>query len=118
VRVAYHTDDWITDSRLFLRMAALGVRAGLSREEAIKALTINGAVMLGLESRIGSIEPGKDADLVILSGDPLSVYTKVERTMVEGRVVFDRADPADRLYATGGYGAGHDQQPYMCCEGR
>lgn len=114
-RVAYHTDDWITDSRLFLRMAALGVRAGMSREAALKSLTIEGAYMLDLADRVGSLAPGKDADLVILDGDPFSVYTKVEQTWVEGRMVFDREDPDDLLYATGGYGASHDIQPYFCC---
>lgn len=117
VLVAYHTDDWITDSRHFFRMAALGVRAGMSRDGALRALTINGAKMLDLDSRVGSLKPGKDADFIILSGDPLSVYTKVLQTWVEGRKVFDRDDPKDRLYAVGGYGAGRDQQPYFCCFG-
>jgi len=116
VRVAFHTDDYITDSRLFLRMAALGVRAGLPRDAAFKALTIHGAEMMGLEGRVGSLVPGKDADFVILSGDPLSVYTKVERTFVDGRCIFDLADPADRTFAVGGYGAGSDTAPYLCCQ--
>ncbi len=115
VRVAFHTDDWITDSRIFLRMAALAVRAGMSREKALQGLTIAGAEMLGLDKRIGDLTPGKDADFVILSGDPLSVYTKVEQTWVEGHKVFDRSDPKDQLYAVGGFGAGHDQDPYFCC---
>ncbi len=118
VLIAFHTDDWITDSRLFLRMAALGVRAGMSREAALAALTINGARMLDLDRRVGTLESGKDADFVILSGDPFSVYTKVEQTWIEGKKVFDRSDPKDHLYATGGYGAGHDQSPYFCCFGR
>ena len=107
--VAFHTDDSITDSRLFLRSAALAVRAGMSRAGAIYGLTMAGARMLELEDRIGSLEPGKDADFVVLSGDPLSVYTKVLQTWVEGEMVFDRSTPQDRLYAVGGYGAGHDQ---------
>ncbi len=115
VTVAFHTDDWITDSRLFFRMAALGVRAGMSREGALKALTINGAKMLDLDGRIGSLEKGKDADFIILDGDPLSVYTKVVETWVEGRKVFDRSVADDHLHAVGGYGAGRDQQPYFCC---
>lgn len=116
VLTAFHTDDWITDSRLFLRMAALGVRAGMSRTAALKALTINPAKMLDLQDRIGSLTVGKDADFIILDGDPLSVYTKVQQTWIEGVKIFDRSDPKDYLYAVGGYGAGHDQSPYLCCQ--
>lgn len=117
VPCALHTDDPVTDSRLFLRSAALAVRAGMSREKALEALTLAGARMLDLGDRVGSLEPGKDADLVILSGDPLAVRTKVLQTWVEGRKVFDRDDPEDRLFAVGGYGAGRDQQAEMCCAG-
>lgn len=115
VRVALHTDDWITDSRLFLRMAALAVRAGMSREQALESVTLAGAEILDLQDRIGSLAPGKDADFVILDGDPLSVYTKVLETWVEGAKVFDRSVPEDYLHAVGGYGAGNDQVPYFCC---
>ena len=103
VDVAYHTDDLITDSRLFLRSPAFGVRAGMSRAAALESVTLAGARMLGLEDRVGSLAPGKDADFVVLSGDPLSVYTKVQQTWVEGRKVYDRSDPEDRRYATGGF---------------
>jgi imidazolonepropionase-like amidohydrolase len=109
VFLAYHTDDPITDSRLFLRQAAIGVRTGLSRKTALEALTINGAKMLDLDKRVGSLEKGKDADFVILDGDPLSVYTKVLETWVDGTKVFDRGNPEDYLMAVGGYGAGRDQ---------
>lgn len=115
VLTAFHTDDWITDSRLFRRSAALAARAGMSRPAALKALTLAGAQMLGLENRIGSLVPGKDADFAILEGDPLSVYCKTQQTWVDGVKIFDRSDPQDLLYAVGGYGAGHDQQPYLCC---
>jgi len=114
VPVAFHTDDWITDSRHFMRMAALGVRAGMSRESALRALTQAGADMLDLGDRVGSLTPGKDADFVILSGDPFSVRTRVLETWVEGQRRFDLDDPDDRLLAEGGFnaltptdGAGH-----------
>lgn len=113
--VAYHTDDWITDSRIFLRSAALGVRGGMSRAGALAAVTLAGAKILDLDKRIGSLEVGKDADFVLLSGDPLSVYSKVLETWVEGAKVFDLSDPDDHLHAVGGYGAGRDQAPYFCC---
>jgi len=115
VLVAYHTDDGITDSRLLLRSAALGVRAGMSRKGALEALTINGAKMLDLQARVGSLEPGKDADFIVLSGDPLSVYTKVLETYVDGAKVFDRSDPKDHLLAVGGFGASKDQSMHLDC---
>ncbi|MFB9067128.1 amidohydrolase family protein [Pseudofulvimonas gallinarii] len=108
VPTGFHTDDPIIDSRLLLRQAAMAVRAGMSREGALKALTINGARMLDLDRRTGSLEAGKDADFIILSGDPLSVYTQVLETWVEGAQTFNRADPDDALRATGGYGGSRD----------
>jgi imidazolonepropionase-like amidohydrolase len=113
--VALHTDDWITDSRLFLRMAGLAVRAGMSREGALRAVTLSGAEMLDLADRVGSLEAGKDADFVVLSGDPLSVWTRVEQTWVEGAEVFDREDDRDRLWAEGGWGAGEPRSAHVHC---
>jgi imidazolonepropionase-like amidohydrolase len=104
VRVAIHTDDGITDSRLFRRLGGMFVREGMSRAGALEALTLAGARMLGLEDRIGSLAAGKDADFVLLDGDPLSVYSHVQQTWVEGRKVFDRSDPWDREFAEGGPG--------------
>ncbi len=105
---AYHSDDPVTDSRLFLRSAAMGVRFGLDRDSALAAMTINGARMLDLADRVGSLTDGKDADFVVLDGDPLSVVSRVQQTWVEGRKVFDLSVPEDALAATGGYGAGRD----------
>ena len=114
-RFGFHTDDYITDSRLFLRSAGIAVRYGMSRERALQALTVANARLLDLQDRVGTLEPGKDADFIILSGDPLSVYTHVLETYVDGVRVFNRADPKDRLYATGGYGAGRGQHLGFDC---
>lgn len=111
----FHTDDGITDSRWFLRSAGLAVRAGMSREKALYGMTMANAIMLGLDSRVGSLEAGKDADFIVLSGDPLSVYTHVLQTWVEGKKVFDRSDPKDHLIAVGGYGAGADGDVHLDC---
>jgi imidazolonepropionase-like amidohydrolase len=104
VKVALNTDDPITSSRLILREAALAVRGGMSEEAALKGLTIYPAEMLDLGDRIGTLEAGKDADFVILSGPPFSVYTHVLETWIEGQKVFDRSNPQDQRYATGGFG--------------
>ena len=103
VDVSLNTDDWITDSRLLLRTAAMAVRAGMSREGALEAVTLASARQLGLDDRIGSLDPGKDADLVILSGDPFSVHTQVLETWVEGQRVYDASDPEQQKYAVGGW---------------
>ena len=113
--VGFHTDDGITDSRLFLRSAALAVRAGMPRDRALYAMTQAGAIMLDLKDRVGTLEKGKDADFIVLTGDPLSVYTHVQQTYVEGKRVFDRDDPRDHVYAAGGYGASKDQEMHLDC---
>lgn len=103
VKVALHTDDGITDSRLYLRNAAVLVREGMSKEKALEAMTLAGAQMLDLGTRVGSLKPGKDADFLILSGDPFSIYTKIEQTWVEGKKRFDLSNPAQKVWLTGGY---------------
>jgi imidazolonepropionase-like amidohydrolase len=103
VEVSINTDDPITDSRLLLRTAAVAVRHGMSREGALRAVTLAAARHLDLADRIGSLEPGKDADLVVISGDPLSVYSQVLETWVEGRRVYDASDPEHAKYAVGGW---------------
>jgi hypothetical protein len=64
---------------------------GLTEEEALRLCTINPAKELGIDKRVGSIEVGKDADLVIWTGNPLSTYSRVETTFIEGDIYFDRA---------------------------
>ncbi|MDG2375842.1 MAG: amidohydrolase family protein [Woeseiaceae bacterium] len=106
-RVSFHTDDYISDSRLYMRQAGLGVRAGMTPAFALRSLTLAGAEMMDLGDRIGSLDPGKDADFVILSGEPTSVYTRVLETWVEGQKRFDLDDPDDRAVAEGGFGVLH-----------
>src|SRR5439155_13495231 len=103
VKVAINTDDSITESRFFLRTGAIAVRSGMSEDAALRALTIHGAQMLHLDHRLGSLEKGKDADFVVLSGPPFSVYTKVLETYIDGVRVFEGADPKHHPYQTGGF---------------
>ncbi len=109
VLVGFHTDDSVTDSRFLLRSAAMAVRYGMPRERALFALTLAGARMLDLENPCRLTGNRKRRRLLILSGDPFSVYTHVLETYVEGVKVFDRSRPEDRLIATGGYGASRDE---------
>jgi imidazolonepropionase-like amidohydrolase len=103
VPVAINTDDSITESRFLLRTGAIAVRGGLSEEKALLALTLNGARMLHLDDRVGSLEAGKDADFVVLSGPPFSVYTQVLETYIDGARVFDRGNRRDWAYQAGGF---------------
>lgn len=103
VRVAINTDDSITESRFFLRTGASAVRGGMTDAQALQALTLQPARMLHLDHRLGSLETGKDADLVVLSGPPFSVYTQVLQTYLDGRLVFDRGRHRDWTYQAGGF---------------
>ncbi len=103
VKVLVNTDDPITESRLLLRTAAVPVRGGLPEDEALRSITLYGAQVMNLDDRIGSLEAGKDADFVVLSGAPFSVYTRVLQTWIDGRKVFDLSDEKQRLYQTGGF---------------
>ena len=93
----------------------MAVRFGMTREKAMYGMTMANAIMLDLDKRVGSLEAGKDADFVVLNGDPLSVYTNVLETWVEGVKVFDRSNPADYLVAVGGFGAGNDRHAHIDC---
>jgi imidazolonepropionase-like amidohydrolase len=63
---------------------------GLTHDEALKLVTLNPALQLGIDKRVGTIDVGKDADLVIYNHDPLSAYAVAQKTIVDGRVLFDR----------------------------
>lgn len=76
--------------RLNIDAAKLMRYGGLTENEALRTITYNGALQLGIEKRVGSIEVGKDADVVIWNGDPLSVYSSVETTFIDGEIFFDK----------------------------
>jgi len=71
-----------------LTAATFAVRHGMNRAEALKAITITPAEILGVADRVGSLEKGKDADIIILSGDPLNVTTRVEKVILNGKTVY------------------------------
>lgn len=84
--------DSETEFRMLRSRVADLVRAGLSREEGLRALTVNPADFLGLGDRLGSIEKGRSADLVFLDGDPLAAGTRVTRTMIAGDWVWEEEE--------------------------
>jgi N-acetylglucosamine-6-phosphate deacetylase len=97
VNVGFNSDDSELARRLNTEAAKAVKYGGVPEEEAIKFVTINPARSLKIESRVGSLEVGKDADFAIWSGSPLSPYSACEQTWIEGRKYFDRqADLAGR----------------------
>ncbi len=90
ITVAFNSDDAEMARRLNQEAAKAVKYGGMSPEEALKFVTLNPAKLLHLDDRMGSIKVGKDADIVLWSGDPLSVYSKVEQTYVDGICYFDR----------------------------
>ena len=84
-----NSDDDGRARRLNIDAAKMMRYGGLTEDEALKTITYNGAVQLGVQNRVGSIEVGKDADVVIWNGDPLSVYSEAETTFIDGEIFFD-----------------------------
>ncbi|BAF58920.1 imidazolonepropionase and related amidohydrolases [Pelotomaculum thermopropionicum SI] len=84
VRFAIMTDHPVVPVQYLAASAALAVKGGLSVEHALRAVTIDAAAILGLEKRLGSIEPGKDADIVIWDRHPLDISARVEQVYIDG----------------------------------
>lgn len=99
VMVAINSDDAEMGRRLNQEAAKVIKYGGVSEEEAWKMVTLNPAKMLHLDDRMGSIKTGKDADIVIWSDNPLSIYAQAELTMVDGKVYFEREDDKKRQEA-------------------
>jgi adenine deaminase len=90
VVVSINSDD-ATEATHLNQEAAKSIRyGGLTHDEALKMVTLNPAMQLGIDKRVGSIDVGKDADLVIYNHDPMSAYAVVQKTLIDGRVYFDR----------------------------
>jgi imidazolonepropionase-like amidohydrolase len=90
VVVSINSDDAEEAQHLNQEAAKTMKYGGLTREQAIKLVTINPAMQLGIDKRVGSIEVGKDADFAIYNHDPLSVYAVVQKSIIDGKVYFDR----------------------------
>ena len=93
VRVAIKSDSGDYDRRLNQEAAKTMRYGGATEEEALKMITLNAAWIVGVDDRVGSIDVGKDADLVIWDGYPLSSYGVPEKVLIDGEVYFDRTLP-------------------------
>ena len=89
IKVAIQTDEMSAVKYLTIN-AALAVREGMTEDEALKAITINPAEIIGVADRVGSLEVGKDADLVVFSGHPFDYRTVAELVLVDGQVAYRR----------------------------
>ena len=92
VTIAITTDHPVVPIHFLVHQATLAVKEGLDRDTALAALTINPARIAGVDGRLGSIEPGKDADLVLWSGDPLDVFSRAQRALIGGREIYSWND--------------------------
>ncbi|WP_203566805.1 amidohydrolase [Aestuariimicrobium ganziense] len=89
VTIAITTDAPVIPINFLVYQVILAVKDGLDRTVGLESITINPARILGLDERVGSLEVGKDADLVLWSGDPLDIYSRAESVWVDGRRVYD-----------------------------
>ena len=90
--IAPSGDSLQSHEQVFFKVAEL-VKHGLDRGVALKALTLNGAALMGLEGRVGSLDVGKDADILLFDGDPLDPTSRLRLTMIDGKVLLDSRTP-------------------------
>ena len=89
VPTAITTDHPVSLIQSLPLCAGMAVKAGLSMEEGLRAITINAAKICGVADRVGSLEPGKDADIAIFTGNPMEIFTKTLYTIIDGNVVYE-----------------------------
>jgi imidazolonepropionase-like amidohydrolase len=92
VTISTGFEGYVPKTRVLRYEAAMAAVNGLGRERALRAVTLDAAKLLGIDDRFGSIEVGKAADLVLFDGDPFEHATHVTHTLIDGRVVWDRAE--------------------------
>ena len=90
VKVCLMSDHPFLNCRYFLQYGAISHKYGLSFDETLKAMTINPAEALGIEDRVGSLEVAKDGDFIVLNGEPFSYKGSIEKTYIEGKLVWER----------------------------
>ena len=89
IPIAIMTDHPCLPIQHLLLSAAMAVRDGMDEDAALRAVTVNAARICGMEARIGTLEPGKDADIVVFTGHPFDFRSKVRCTVAEGRIVHE-----------------------------
>ena len=99
VKVSIITDHPVVPIEFLVDQAALAVKHGMAPADALRAITLNPAEVLGVEDRLGSIEAGKDADLVLWDGDPLDTRNRTQRVWQRGREVMRRDEAGDPVIA-------------------
>lgn len=90
--VAITTDHPVSQIQTLPLCAGMAVKSGLPMEEGLRAITVNAARICGVSERMGTLEPGKDADIAIFSGNPMEVFTRTLYTIIDGRVVYEAED--------------------------
>ena len=92
IKVAIMTDHPCVPEQYLCLCAAIAAREGMDEKEAMKAITINAAEIIGINNRVGSIEIGKDADIVIYDGHPFELKTQVQKTIINGNIIYEKLE--------------------------
>ena len=92
VTVSLHTDNPVIEERNYIEQAAIINHYGMPDEAALQTVTINPARILAIDQRVGSIEPGKDADLTVWTGYPLELTSKADKVFIDGKLVYTLKD--------------------------
>ncbi len=88
ILTAITTDHPVSKIQFLPICAGLAVKAGMSLEEGFRSITINAAKICGVDDRVGSLAPGKDADIAVFDGNPMEVFTPTRYTLIDGKIVF------------------------------